>query len=62
MLGFETLTFAPIDRRLIDEHMLDSDELAWLNCYHTHVLAKIGPTLSGSDLEWLQQACAPIGD
>jgi Xaa-Pro aminopeptidase len=42
--------------------MLDSVELAWLNCYHTHVLAKIGPTLSGSDLEWLQQACAPIGD
>ena len=62
MLGFETLTFAPIDRRLIDVHMLDSDELAWLNCYHTHVLAKIGPTLSGSDLDWLQHACAPIGN
>jgi hypothetical protein len=21
-----------------------------------------GPTLSGADLEWLQRACAPIGD
>jgi Xaa-Pro aminopeptidase len=62
MLGFETLTFAPIDRRLIDVQMLDSDQLVWLNCYHAHVLAKIGPTLSGSDLEWLHQACAPIGD
>ncbi len=60
MLGFETLTFAPIDRRLIDVHMLDSEELIWLNCYHAHVLAKIAPTLSGSDLDWLQQACAPI--
>jgi Xaa-Pro aminopeptidase len=62
MLGFETLTFAPIDRRLIDVQMLDPEELIWLNCYHAHVLAKIGPTLSGSDLEWLQKACAPIED
>ena len=45
MLGFETLTFAPIDRRLIDVQMLDPEELIWLNCYHAHVLAKIGPTL-----------------
>jgi Xaa-Pro aminopeptidase len=60
MLGFETLTFAPIDRRLIDSQMLDPEELVWLNCYHAHVLAKIGPTLSGSDLEWLRTACAPI--
>lgn len=60
MLGFETLTFAPIDRRLIDADMLDSDELGWLNCYHAHVLARIGPNLSGEDLEWLQAACAAI--
>jgi len=62
MLGFETLTFAPIDRRLVDVDMLEPEELVWLNCYHAHVLAKIGPTLSGPDLSWLQQACAPIGD
>ena len=60
MLGFETLTFAPIDRRLIDVQMLEAEELVWLNCYHAHVLAKIGPTLSGTDLEWLRAACAPI--
>jgi len=62
MLGFETLTFAPIDRQLIDVQMLDPEEMIWLNCYHAHVLAKIGPTLSGADLDWLRQACAPIGD
>jgi Xaa-Pro aminopeptidase len=62
MLGFETLTFAPIDRRLIDVQMLEPEELVWLNCYHAHVLDKIGPTLSGADLAWLQQACAPLGD
>ncbi|HXC75395.1 MAG TPA: aminopeptidase P family protein [Sphingomicrobium sp.] len=60
MLGFETLTFAPIDRRLVDVEMLDSDELAWLNCYHAHVLAKIGPQLEGADRDWLKAACAPI--
>jgi len=62
MLGFETLTFAPIDRRLIDAEMLEPEELVWLNCYHAHVLARIGPRLSGADLAWLQAACAPIGD
>jgi Xaa-Pro aminopeptidase len=60
MLGFETLTFAPIDRRLVDAEMLNPEELAWLNCYHAHVLDRIGPALAGADLAWLQQACAPI--
>src|SRR6476659_7474623 len=60
MLGFETLTFAPIDRRLVDVEILEPEELIWLNCYHAHVMAKIGPTLSGEDLAWLRQACAPI--
>ena len=60
MLGFETLTFAPIDRRLIDPQMLDPEELIWLNCYHAHVLAKIGPSLQSDDLAWLRHACAPI--
>ena len=60
MLGFETLTFAPIERRLIDAEMLDPEEVIWLNCYHAHVLARIGPRLSGADLDWLRRACAPI--
>src|SRR4051794_37066998 len=60
MLGFETLTFAPIDRRLVDAEMLEPEELIWLNCYHAHVLARIGPNLEGADLDWLRQACAPI--
>ena len=60
MLGFETLTFAPIDRRLIDAQMLNAEELAWLNCYHRHVLARIGPSLADADRDWLDAACAPI--
>src|SRR6185503_15291456 len=60
MLGFETLTHAPIERRLIVKDMLSSAELAWLNGYHADVLAKIGPSLSGDDRAWLEAACAPI--
>ena len=60
MLGFETVTFAPIDRRLILRDMLSETELAWVNDYHAQVLAKIGPKLSGADREWLEKACKPI--
>ena len=60
MLGFETLTFAPIERRLIAKEMLSVSELAWLNGYHAEVLAKIGPRLEGEDRAWLERACAPL--
>ncbi|MFP5330261.1 MAG: aminopeptidase P family protein [Alphaproteobacteria bacterium] len=60
MLGFETLTFAPIDRRLIVKEMLSEAELDWLNNYHAQVLEKIGPKLEGADRDWLERACAPI--
>ena len=60
MLGFETLTFAPIDRRLIVKEMLSPTELDWVNRYHAQVLEKLGPSLEGGDREWLEQACSPI--
>lgn len=64
-LGFETLTFAPIDRNLVDIAIMSPAELAWLNSYHARVLAVIGPQLSGADSgavrAWLEAACAPIG-
>jgi len=60
MLGFETLTFAPIDRRLIKKDMLSPAEVDWLNDYHRQVVEKIGSTLSDADRHWLEEACAPI--
>ncbi|MCG6121021.1 MAG: M24 family metallopeptidase, partial [Blastomonas sp.] len=60
MLGFETLTFAPIDRNAIDAGLLSEQERAWLNAYHARVLAIVGPQLEGDALEWLDAACAPI--
>jgi Xaa-Pro aminopeptidase len=59
-LGFETLTFAPIERRLIKKEMLSPSELEWLNAYHAEVLEKIGSRLSGEDLAWLEKTCARI--
>ncbi|WP_151720326.1 aminopeptidase P family protein [Gemmobacter serpentinus] len=58
--SFETLTFAPFDRRLIVTDMLAPGERDWLNAYHAEVLAKIGPRVEGAVLDWLQAACAAI--
>lgn len=61
MLGFETLTLVPFDRRLIDPAQLLSFELAWLNDYHALVRREIEKLLPEKDQEWLRQATAPIG-
>jgi len=60
MLGFETLTFAPIERRLIATEMLSARELDWLNDYHAEVVTRIGPQLTGDERAWLEAACAPL--
>ena len=39
MLRWRTLTFAPIDRRLIVPDMLDAPSRAWLDAYHADTLA-----------------------
>lgn len=62
MLGFETLTWCPIDRRLVDPTLLDGEERAWLDAYHAEVLAKIGPLVEGEVCAWLEAACAPLGE
>jgi Xaa-Pro aminopeptidase len=60
VLGFDTLTFVPIEPRLIDVAMLSNTEVEWLNDYHAEVLAKIGPQLQGEDKAWLERQCAPL--
>ena len=60
MLGFETLTFAPIDRNAIATDLLDAGERAWVDAYHAQVLAVVGPQLDSEALAWLQSACAPL--
>jgi Xaa-Pro aminopeptidase len=60
MLGFETLTQAPIDRRLIDPALLTADEKAWLNAYHDCVRRNVGPQTPADVRAWLESAAAPV--
>ena len=58
--AFETLTLAPIDRRLIDLNMLSADELRWLNDYHARVRHEVRPHLDEATKVWLDAATATL--
>ena len=60
MNAFETLTLAPIDRRLIEVAMLSEAERDWLNTYHARVRNEVRPHLDEADKLWLDEATAPI--
>ncbi len=60
-LGFETLTFAPIDRALVDTALMSRDELHWWDDYHARVLEIVGPQLEGDAKTWLENACRSLG-
>jgi Xaa-Pro aminopeptidase len=59
-LEFETLTLAPIDKRLIAEDLLTAAERGWLDDYHQRVWTEIGPLVVGNVREWLKGATAPL--
>jgi len=58
--AFETLTLAPIDRRLIVPAMMTADEIAWLDAYHARVRDTIAPLVEASTAEWLVRATLPL--
>lgn len=60
MMGFETLTLAPIDRRLVVHQMLDDDEAAWLDSYHARVASELAPLVDSATRAWLLAATRPI--
>ncbi|KNG92523.1 aminopeptidase P family protein [Pseudaestuariivita atlantica] len=60
MLHFETITWVPIDRRLIRVEMLTRAERDWMDAYHAQVRARIGPRLSDAATAWLDAATAPL--
>ncbi len=60
MLGFETLTLAPIDHRLIQASLLSEKEKGWLNTYHERVFAIHEMALNEEESDWLRRVCAPI--
>jgi Xaa-Pro aminopeptidase len=61
MMGFETLTLVPIDRRLIAIDLLTPAERSWIDAYHARVLAEIGPELAHDDRAWLAAATQKLG-
>jgi Xaa-Pro aminopeptidase len=60
MFSFDTLTWVPIDRRLILPGLMTAQDRAWLNSYHAACLDKIGPRISDAARVWLTQATAPL--
>jgi Xaa-Pro aminopeptidase len=61
LFAFETLTLAPIDRRLILTRMLTGKERAWIDGYHAHVQQVLGPLLDAPTRAWLDAATRPLG-
>ncbi|MGN7868714.1 aminopeptidase P family protein [Paracoccus sp. 22332] len=60
MLGFQTLTLCPIDRRLIDIAALSRDEIDWLDAYHLRVRNALSPHLNDETRRWLEKATLPL--
>jgi len=60
--AFETLTLAPIDRRLIETRMLTAKERAWVDSYHARVQEVISPELDATTRAWLETATRPLGN
>ncbi len=58
--AFETITLAPIDRRLIVAEMLTLEETAWLDAYHARVFATLAPSLDTETRAWLAAASRPL--
>ena len=54
-LGFETITYTPIDLDCINPDMLTFEEKEWLNNYHQTVFENLSEFFEGEDLEWLKK-------
>lgn len=60
LLEWENLTWAPIDRRLIEVGMLSREEHDWIDTYHAEVWQRVSPHLEAPVKAWLEQATAPL--
>ena len=60
MHGFETLTLAPIDLRLVQPDLMSPEERAWLDAYHARVREALAPLMDAGDRDWLEQATRPL--
>ncbi|MEQ9528474.1 MAG: aminopeptidase P family protein, partial [Parvibaculaceae bacterium] len=60
MMGFETLTLAPIDLALVEKSLLTEEEVDWLNAYHARVREALSPGLDAETKAWLGEATRAI--
>ncbi|MBT9382572.1 aminopeptidase P family protein [Pseudooceanicola sp. CBS1P-1] len=60
MYAFETLTWVPLERRLIDTALLAAEERAWIDDYHATCREKVRPRLDEVTALWLDRATAPL--
>jgi len=60
--AFETLTLAPIDRRLVEPSLLTNDEQRWLDDYHARVATTLAPLVDADTRAWLTAATRPLSD
>ena len=54
---FESLTYIPFDKKLIDRDKLNLQQIIWLENYYAIVIAKLSPMLTTEETTWLKQAC-----
>lgn len=61
-LGFEHVTFVPIQTRMMDMDLLSKKEVEWINRYHAECIEKVAPFLEEGSLgmRWLQREAQPI--
>ena len=59
-LGFEPITYCPIDLTPVRPELLDADEKEWLNAFHQMVLEKLTPHLSAAEAAWLAEKTKPL--
>jgi Xaa-Pro aminopeptidase len=60
MLGFETISFAPIDLRPVERELLTAGEIGWLDAYHAEVREKVAALVEGEVRDWLETATLPL--
>lgn len=59
-LGFEPITYCPIDLTPVRPELLDADEKEWLNAFHQMVREKLTPHLSAAEAAWLAEKTKPL--
>ena len=60
-LEFESLTYCPIQTKMVKAELLSADELAFLNAYHAKCFELVSPLVEGAALEWLKENTQPLG-